>query len=77
MADFCRQCSIEIFGEDCGDLKGLSAEQDTENGLYAGVLCEGCGPTLVNHIGVCINKDCLKGHGEKADTDLPHVPVSN
>lgn len=36
MADFCRQCSISIFGEDMKDL----ADMTTTVTL---VLCEGCG----------------------------------
>lgn len=35
MADLCKQCSVEIYGEDSGDLAGF------EDGTM--VLCEGCG----------------------------------
>ena len=28
MADFCKDCSIEMFGRDTGDLKGLITEDD-------------------------------------------------
>lgn len=66
MADFCKQCSIDHFGHDCEDLSGLSTEEDTEEGRYAVVLCEGCGPTQVDHTGTCISTDCIFGHG---DTD--------
>lgn len=64
MADFCKQCSIEIFGEDFGDLRGLSTPGDTEQGLYAVVICEGCGGTQVDHEGKCVSDHCLKGHGK-------------
>ena len=58
MADFCKQCSIALFGEDCGDMKGLC-----EDGFYVTVICEGCGVTCVNHLGECIFEDCFeKGH---------------
>jgi hypothetical protein len=43
MADFCRHCSIAIFGQDSGDLAGLTTAEDMARGLYAGALCEGCG----------------------------------
>lgn len=62
MADFCKQCSITNFGEDFNDLAGLSTEADTQRGLYAVVLCEGCGPTQVDHTGRCIVSDCAEKH---------------
>lgn len=51
MADFCKQCSIDMFGHDCGDLKGITTKEETENGRYARVICEGCGFVLVDHEG--------------------------
>lgn len=63
MADFCAQCSKEIFGEDSGDLAGISKLNDEAKGLYPIVLCEGCGPIMVDHAGNCISSDCLKNHG--------------
>ena len=62
MADFCKQCSIEIFGEDYGDLKGLSTDKDTKEGKYPVVLCEECGPTHVDHEGRCVSPDCMVKH---------------
>ena len=59
MADFCKQCSIDLFGQDFHDMKGLSTEEDTKKGLFAVVLCEGCGPCQVDHEGNCISTDCL------------------
>jgi hypothetical protein len=61
MADFCKQCSEEIFGEDHGDLKPLNPEPLEAGEGYA-VLCEGCGPTLVDNEGKCL-WNCLKHHG--------------
>lgn len=58
MADFCKKCSINMFDSDYGDLKGLSTEEDTNNGLFPVVICEGCGPIQVNHEGVCVSEDC-------------------
>lgn len=66
MADFCKQCSITGFGEDYGDLAGLSTEEDTRNNLYVMVLCEGCGPCQVDHTGKCVTSDCLENHGVDA-----------
>jgi hypothetical protein len=67
MADFCQQCAIETFGEDIGDLAGITTEEQEAKGLYCVVLCEGCGMTQVDSKGRCVN-DCLLKHGvEKAD----------
>ena len=54
MSDFCKQCSIEVFGEDFGDMKACSTKEDDTNKLYAGVLCEHCGPCQVDSEGTCI-----------------------
>jgi hypothetical protein len=65
MADFCKQCSIDNFGDDYGDHKGHSTAEDTKNGLFATVICEGCGFVQVDHDGNCVTKDCLEHHGEQ------------
>ena len=51
MADFCKECSEEIFGKDFGDFKGLTTEEESSNKVYVEVLCEGCGFILVDHNG--------------------------
>lgn len=38
MVDFCKECSIELFGEDHGDFVYI-----TEPGSFIQVLCKGCG----------------------------------
>ena len=43
MADFCMECSIEVFGEDYKDMAGITTEEDMKNGVAAVVLCEECG----------------------------------
>lgn len=53
MADFCNQC-CKHMGFDEGELADLSTEADTKNKLFATALCEGCGPTQVDHLGNCI-----------------------
>lgn len=65
MADFCKQCSFDIWGEDTKDMAGLSTEVDTFAGMFPVVLCEDCGPCQVDHEGTCISPDCLKQHGLK------------
>lgn len=65
MADFCKLCAIEMFGEDTGDLADISKPEDTAKGLYACVLCESCGPIQVNHLGECITPWCYEKHGER------------
>lgn len=68
MADFCKQCSIEIFGEDCRDLAGLITKEEVDKGLGVNALCEDCGIAWVDHEGVCHATDCLKHHGAKNGT---------
>ncbi|MFC1453656.1 hypothetical protein ACFLQL_00565 [Verrucomicrobiota bacterium] len=70
MADFCKQCVEELFdGPQEGvtnDMEGLSTEEDTKEGLFPSVLCEGCGFIQVDHTGKCVTPDCPK-HGKKHD----------
>jgi hypothetical protein len=61
MADYCKQCGIDYLGEDCKDLKGLGDGKPLEPGWGYQVLCEGCGPTLVDDDGKCI-ADCDRHH---------------
>lgn len=68
MADFCRQCSIELFGKDYSDLKGLTKPEDWEKAKAVCTICEGCGLIQVDPEGNCVSKDCdKKGHKEKED----------
>ncbi len=63
MAEFCKQCATELFGEECsGDFVGMTTKEDEEKGEAAVVLCGGCGAIQVNSQGECISKDCLKQH---------------
>lgn len=64
MADFCKQCSIEIFDQDFNDLAGITKPEDQAKGLFAVVICEGCGLIQVDAEGKCISSNCLKKHGE-------------
>ena len=63
MADFCSQCSKELFGEDFKELAGITTEEDWEKGLACVVICEGCGYIQVDPKGNCISTDCLQKHG--------------
>lgn len=56
MADFCKQCSEYLFGYDTEDLKGFSTYENTENGLFPVVICEGCGIIQIDHEGNCVSK---------------------
>ena len=69
MADFCKQCSIAIFGSDSKDLAGLVSEEDHKKGFATGaVICEGCGYIQVNYLGECVSEDCMcAGH------NVPHT----
>jgi hypothetical protein len=59
MAEFCHECSIEVFGEDFEELARL-----VEKGCKVAVICEDCGITFVDHQGVCVS-DCDKQHYDK------------
>lgn len=57
MADFCKKCSIEMFGKDCEDFKGSE--------MFQLAICEGCGVIQVDPDGNCISDDCLcEGHNK-------------
>ena len=58
MSDFCKQCSIKIFGEDNQDLKGLGDGKELSKDCGWQALCEGCGPIVVNDEGECIANWC-------------------
>lgn len=63
MADFCRQCAIELKLGVCDlDDIGTDKEDILETGEGFIELCEGCGPTLVDWAGQCISLSCDK-HG--------------
>jgi len=62
MADFCKKCSIEMFGNDYGDLAKLSTPEQTAEGLFPVVICESCGTIQVDHTGECVSPDCKTCH---------------
>mgnify|MGYP000408483168 CR=1 FL=1 len=65
MADFCKACSIDMFGKDYRELATPVAPGEPD--VICSTLCEGCGPILVNRDGECLSTDCLcrgqAGHG--------------
>lgn len=61
MSEFCKQCSLDLFGEDYHDFRNLTTTKDDKNCAYAQVLCEGCGVILVNSDGECVSP-CLRNH---------------
>jgi len=62
MADFCKQCSIEIFGEDFGDLARILTPEQEADDMVMPAICEGCGYTYVNCAGECVGTCCDKRH---------------
>lgn len=71
MADFCKQCSIDMFGHDYGDLAGVTTEEAWQGKMACTVICEGCGPIQVDPQGNCVSPDCeCKG---KPGHNLPWV----
>jgi hypothetical protein len=71
MADFCQACGVDVWGRDMKDLAGLVTPADVLAGKVAAVLCEGCGPTLVDEHGRCLHDDCL-GRGNPGHGRVPY-----
>lgn len=71
MADFCKQCSIKLFGEDHKDLAGFSKSHHTVKNMFCAALCEGCGPIQVDHEGACVSKDCSERGHRPSDDGVP------
>ena len=70
MADFCKDCSIEMWGKDNEDLSNLISRERVLQGYAARVLCEGCEGILVNHLGVCIDPQCKKHSSYKKNDSI-------
>jgi len=67
MAEFCKQCAVDLFGDHTDfvdDFAGMTSEAAWKEGRAALVLCEGCGPIQVDPSGACVSADCLKHHGK-------------
>lgn len=69
MADLCHSCALDTFGEDIGDLAGLSTPDDTAARRYPVALCEGCGPIQVDHTGRRVEDE------DNASTGIPGCPA--
>ena len=63
---FCQQCVHTLFGDDEPDrqLADLITRDQSDEGLFANVLCEGCGYTMVDSRGRCVSADCYEKHGD-------------
>jgi len=77
MSDFCRQCNLELFNLEWSDYP--TDLEPLPEGIGYCVLCEGCGPIVIDHTGRCIDPLCPK-HGtlntkmvETIPTKDPHV----
>ena len=70
MADYCRACSVELFGKYYGDMNEITSKEDWDRGEAGVVICEGCGVIQVDPEGNCVTIDCLRqgqaGHGNKS-----------
>lgn len=64
MADFCKQCSEELFGEDFGDFANITTIEQQQNNLFVVVLCEGCGAIQVDNNGRCVS-NCSGNHHDR------------
>lgn len=50
MADFCRDCTIRLIGEDLADRNDMIRPDLSEDEMVAD-LCEGCGPGYFDNLG--------------------------
>ena len=58
VADFCRQCTLDIWDEDESDFDGIGRD-----GGMTLVLCEGCGDVYVDFTGTCLGGlTCTEDH---------------
>ena len=57
MADFCKDCSLAMFGEDFGDLAKLMPADKYNEDHGALALCECCGPIVVDIDGKRLSLD--------------------
>lgn len=74
MADFCLRCNIDMgFGPysdfDHFGKGGTITEADVAAGKGVFVLCEGCGPTYVDHLGRCLG-GCDEKHMPPGDDEV-------
>lgn len=76
VARFCRQCSIDLFGEDYRELAGIISKEQWKRGEVASVLCEGCGSIQVDPDGNCISPDCENNHRKCPGCGSIGFPVS-
>lgn len=56
MAEFCQECSYEMWGCDTGDFANPNMEESNKEGLYISALCESCGYILVDFKGFRVSK---------------------
>lgn len=67
MAEFCKECSERLFGPGHNDAKGITTEEEWNEGRAALFLCEDCDWIQVDPEGNCVSPDCLNkglpGHG--------------
>lgn len=72
MADFCKKCGEEMFGEDHGDLANLLPPEKYHDGYGASAICEGCEHSfgcVVDIDGTCLIRARLESQGIYPDRD--------
>lgn len=69
MADFCKQCSERVFGEDYqefaadkSEIEAIIARGEDPKTFGSWQLCEGCGHRWVNVYGECSDDECKEHH---------------
>lgn len=73
MADFCKACSEELFGEDNHDLASRGGDFPLQKDHGYPVICEGCGFILVDKDGVCIQCDLKPGESGHGPVETWHT----
>lgn len=64
MADYCAQCTVKHLGLPAiaNDFRAFGHRMSNHT-TYRLVLCEGCGPAVVDNYGTCSSAECSEQHG--------------
>ena len=76
MADFCKQCSEELFGEDFKELANLLPAEQYSDTIGAIGICEGCEGMVFDINGKCVDHSCSKHKGDHVCSLMESKPQS-
>lgn len=62
MANFCRQCSLDMFDKDYKELANITTKEFWKQRKACVAICEHCGPIQIDPDGNCVS-ECHKPEG--------------